>query len=174
MYNFYKKCEESLKKTILDQYGNFLNENQKNLFNEKEYVTDEALGIKNLNEIFDFLSTKMLNDLLNVNCTKDINIDNETDISVPCGETLKKILVNFYKRSIANKINFKPVINYNYANDLDLLNFINQEFDNKIDKNVFNKNILELSEIEELSLYINDKISSDIKEYMNRNNLLYN
>ena len=110
MYDFYKKCEESLKKRVLNDYGNYLSDKQREMFKNKDYITDEVMGIKKLNEVFDYLTNSMLNDLINVTCSKSSQINEDTEISIPCGNTLKTALVNFYKRAIANTINFKTQI----------------------------------------------------------------
>ena len=77
MYNFYKKCEESLKNTILKLYGIYLSESQIYELMNKEYVTDDVMGIKKLNDTFIYFMNKMLNDLINVTYIEKTVIDDE-------------------------------------------------------------------------------------------------
>ena len=161
MYDFYKNCEESLKKTILQNYGKYLSNLQIKSFNNKEYITNDVMGIKKLNDLFNHLSDKMLDDLLNITTVTKNIVNDDTSITIPCGNTFKKILKNYYKIDISKKLSFSPIINYNYAHDLDIINFFNEEYNNIIDKNVFNKNVIELSQIKELSEYIDNTIIID-------------
>ena len=166
MPDFYKKCEESLKKKILDLYGKYMSENQVKLFNEKDYTTNEAMSIKKLNDIFNYLMNKMLNDLINVTYMESITIDEE-DILLPFGKTLENVLKNYYKINISSSLGFTPNINYDYAFDMDFINYLNTELDQIIDKNIFIKDAKELSEIEELSTYIKSTKAKDYEDYMN-------
>ena len=167
MYDIYNKCEESLKKKILDNYEKYLSESQIKSINEKNYITDEILGIKRLNDLFNVITDKMFDDLLNINASKKEIIDEDTIVTIPVGKTLKNILKNYYKIAISKQITFNPIVDYKYAHDLDIIDFLNKENDSIIDKNVFNKNIIELSNIKELSDYINEIILKDINEVIN-------
>ena len=172
MYEFYKKCDESLKNTLIKLYGQYMNEDKLNAFKNKDYITDEVMGIKRLNDVFDYILNNMLNDLLNVICNTKTQIDEETDLSIPCGITLKNALKSYYKLAISRKISFTPRINYEYAFDIDTINYLNEYFDNVVDKNVFNKNALELLEVEELNGYVDLTISNDLQDYLQKENLL--
>lgn len=167
MYNFYKKCEESLKNTILKLYGIYLSESQIYELMNKEYVTDEVMGIKKLNDTFIYFMNKMLNDLINVTYIEKTVIDDE-EVSIKLGTNLKKVLVNFYKVPIIKSIGGKTsdYIKHEYDFDLDLLNLINVEYDHLIDKNAFNKNAKELSQIEELSMYTLSTFEKDISDHL--------
>ena len=168
MYDFYKKCEESLKITILKLYGIYLSESQIFELMNKEYVTDEVMGIKRLNDTFIYFMNKMLNDLINVTYIEKKTIDEE-EVSIKLGTNLKKALINFYKVPIIKSIGGKPsdYVKHEYDFDLDLLNFINEEYNHLVDNNAFNKNAKELSQINELSFYILSTFEKDITDHIN-------
>ena len=166
MYDFYKKCELSLKNKIIELYGKYFSETKLNAFKSKEYITDYVMGIKKFYEVFDYLSERMLNDLLTVTCTKRHKLNEEADISLLCGTTLKTALKNYYKIIISKHIPYNPRINYDYAFDIDTISYLNEYFDNVIDKNVFSKTAIELEQIDEISAYIDTTITRDLDNYV--------
>ena len=55
MKDFYNTLQTTIKKHIIDNYGNYLSNDMKNLLMEKNYINDLTLKISNLNEVFNHL-----------------------------------------------------------------------------------------------------------------------
>ena len=169
MKDFYNTLQTTIKKHIIDNYGNYLSNDMKNLLMEKNYINDLTLKISNLNEVFNHLVYKMLCDLLDKHYYTKYNIDENDEIYVPCAERFKEALVNYYIIDLSKKVKYSPIIDKSLAYEIDYIKNLNTLFDNVIDKNVFSKNIKELQEIDELYDFILKCNEYDIKLYLKSN-----
>ena len=115
MKDFYNTLQTTIKKHIIDNYGNYLSNDMKNLLMEKNYINDLTLKISNLNEVFNHLVYKMLCDLLDKHYYTKYNIDENDEIYVPCAERFKEALVNYYIIDLSKKVKYSPIIDKSLA-----------------------------------------------------------
>ena len=165
MFDFYRKCEDSVKRKIINVYGKNLTEEQIKSLIEKEYVNVKLYRITTLNDTFDYLIEKMLDDLLNKQGYKELVLDEQTTLKISIGHTLKHILVNFYKLNLAEYFNYKPKIDKSVAIDIDYFSDINQIFDNVVDNHVFKDDINDLLQVDEISSFVSKTIYNDMTNY---------
>jgi len=141
--------EQTIKNYILYEYKNYLDESKTTIVNSKIY---------NFNSLKD-LVYKILDDLVEIKTNKQITIDNEDSISIPYGETLKNVFIEY----LISKLNIKYKLNIQTDEQLnivfDYFNFLSQKFNNIVELNIFNKNAIELE---------NDKIFGDISKHYNK------
>ena len=164
MIDYYYEIERIIKESINKYYGFYLNDEQKRLLNTISYLDDIIINEKNMNIVFDTITTKILKSLINKSYKEVIN--NKT---IPCSDRINNILLNYYKKVISNYLSYTPRLDLTIANEIDYLYDLNNIYRSVVDKNVFSKTIEELKEVPELEEFINEAIQYDIDKYIKEN-----
>ena len=132
--------EKKIKNYIISTYGKYMSPKDLDYISKKDY--------SNINNEY-LLEEAILKDIIHVSTHKEIILNEDDSISIPYGETLEYALIHY----LMNKLN--KIFNLNIKEKQELNDIINslKEIDknNIIEDNIFNKNAIELENIEELS-----------------------
>lgn len=179
-----KEFESTIKTNILNEYGSFIMNEKINNFNNKDYTSGIVLN-DNIDDNYEVVRN-MFNDLINITCKKEFNINNQTLIVNNYGELLQKLLVEYYIKQISNKYNLNINVS-NFLNDnISIIDLLKINLGETLDMRVFNENANELlttNNLESLSSILDQQVLSyynnenkkselltqeEINEYMER------
>ena len=137
--NIVKQFENSLKAFLLAEFGTYLPEDKISLLNATNY-SDESIfaGNPTNDQIRGHLARTMLNDLISVECSKELEVDEGLTISLPYGQNLQTALIEYYANRLSEKYGFHINQIPNLANDLETIKLLNDKLDNSLDSKVFN------------------------------------
>ena len=166
MEMFYIECEKTIKQYATKYLDNYISDIQKKLLSTKSYLDDSIQTLKDINSIFDKLTNKILNDLLNKTHYESVSIDETESVFIPCTKRINHILINYYKKRLSEFISFIPSIDTSLANEIDYINDLNNIYDGIVDQNAFTKDIDDLRRIDELEPFVSDCINYDIREFI--------
>ena len=140
--NQLKQFEQILKNCIVDRFKANLPEDKKNLLMSTTFLKPEELvGLKTGNEIQGKILRNMLRCIINLKSTKELPLDNGTNITLPIGEDIENEIIEFYASNIADKYKFG--INPGNPN-LTLAFSLIESLGSNVDNAILNNNIVQI------------------------------
>ena len=171
--NKIKQFENSLKAFLLVEFGTYLPEDKVSLLNATNY-SDESLLKNNLSdsEIRGQLTRMMLNDLINIECTKELTVEEGMVIELPYGQNLQEALIEYYAKNLSEKYGFNINEVPGLANDLETIKLLNEKLNGTLNEQVFNTDAVKLLKASNLKELVEKEDEEAIKKYLEKNQQL--
>lgn len=167
--NKLKQFESTLKAYFLQEFGKYLPEDKISLLNAKNYA--EANYNINLSdsEMRGNVTRSMLRDSINVECVKEVQLNEGVNLSINYGQSLENALIEYYTRNLSQKYGFNVNDIPELAGDLEIIRLLNQKLDSSFDSTVFNSDAVKLLEAANVKEIIEKYDKDAIKEYLEKN-----
>ena len=139
-FNRMQQFETMIKQNVMAMFGKYLSEEQIKQILETEFIEKSTYqDVKDSATLQGNIIRCVVNGMINLRCTKEINVNGE-DVNVEYGGALQNAAVEYYTQTIAAtygiKVNQKPEM----AQDINMMEVINERLENGLDKHIFNKN----------------------------------
>lgn len=142
--NKIKQFENTLKMLLLENYGKFLPENKISLLNATNYTTNNLLDGKTSSEIRGEITRRMLGDLIDLNCTKEIVLFDGNTINIAYGSALEETLINYYANALSQKYHFDINAVEGLNEDLETVKLLYEKLGDGLDSSVFTEDAVKL------------------------------
>ena len=168
--NIVKQYENSLKAFLLAEFGTYLPEDKVSLLNATNYSSDKIFEEDlTQDQIRGRLARTMLRDLINVECSKKLEVSENMEIDLPYGQSLEQALIEYYSQNLAKKYGFKIDEFPSIANDVEMVKLLNEKLDNTLDKRVFESDAIKLINAANFKELLEKEDTEAIKKYLERN-----
>lgn len=167
--NKLKQFESILKAYLLQEFGKFLPEDKISLLNAKNYAEGNYNGNLSDPEMCGNVARSMLRDVINVECVKEVQLDEGINLTINYGQSLENALIEYYTRNLSQKYGFKINDIPELAGDLETIRLLNQKLDSSFDPTVFNSDAVKLLEIANIKELVEKYDEDAIKEYLEKN-----
>ncbi len=142
--NKIKQFENTLKMLLLETYGKFLPEDKISLLNATNYTTTNLLDGKTSSEIRGDITRRMLDDLIDLRCTKEIVLFDGNTIDITYGGALEETLINYYANQLSEKYHFDINKVEGLNEDLETVKLLYEKLGDGLDISVFNEDAMKL------------------------------
>lgn len=150
--------ENILKKCILDYFKNILSSDKISLFSGKNYIDNiDFTVLNNRDAIQGYILRGILNDIVDVKCTKNIN---GTDVVY--GNYLNELLIEYYARDIAKRYQFNISINQSLDDTNEFITLLQNTFKENLNKYILNikvDKLLSVTGLESITNYLDNEIN---------------
>lgn len=170
-----KNFEAALKKCLLDYFGALLPQDKIALLNTTNYINmNDFKNMTSNKEVQGHILRSMLKDIVNVNCEKEIAINENETVKVAYGEPLQKALIEYYAQEISKKYKFDINEIPELKDNLELVEELKKALDKNFNSQVLNNNATNLLKLTGLK-NIEQKLDEDtIKKYLDNNKQINN
>ena len=148
-----KEFEAKLKKYLLDAYGKSIPQDRIVLLNLTEYVDDDLVNNRTPEQIRGEMSRMMFDDVIDLECFKEIQLDDGDALEFPYGTGLEMSLIEYYTYELSQKYGFSIDEAETLTEDLDVAHKLLDVLRDSFDYYVFNKeatDLLDAANIKEL------------------------
>ena len=166
--NIVKQYEAFIKAFLLKEYGGFLPQDSISLLNTTNYVKDNYDNMTD-DQIRGSLMRDILSDTINVECTKDIVLDDGKVLPLQYGEKLEESLIEYYAQNLSKKYNFPIDEIPELKEDLETIRLLNEKLEGGLDESVFSEDAVELLKKADFKELIEECDKDAIKRYLERN-----
>ena len=142
--NRLKQFESMLKAILMAEYGEFLPEDKISLLNAKNYAEMNYNNSLSESENNGKVVRDMMKDMMNIQCTKEITLENGETLNINYGEDLEDALIEYYSRNLSQKYGFDINEIPELKDDLETIKLLNEKLDGTLDRSVFNSDAIEL------------------------------
>lgn len=165
-FNRMQQFETMIKQNVMAMFGKYLSEEQIKQILETEFIEKSTYqDVKDSATLQGNIIRCVVNGMINLRCTKEINVNGE-DVNVEYGGALQNAAVEYYTQTIAAtygiKVNQKPEM----AQDINMMEVINERLENGLDKHIFNKNAIELLDMVQMQELVEKADNAAIDEYL--------
>lgn len=191
--NIIKQTESTIKRYLLETFGQFLPQDKVSLINATNYVEDNFDPNMSESEMHGEITRRIMSDAISVECQKNIIFDDGSSITLDYGADLERTLVEYYSQNLSKKYGFNIDEIPELKDDLETIQLLNQKLDGKLDESVFTedavallkkadfKELIEQCDAEALNQYIkktqqlaaglNDKTNKDTENEIMKENV---
>lgn len=167
--NKYKQFESQLKAYLIQEFGKFLPEDKISLLNNTDYVTKNYNKDLSEEENHGKITRGMLKDVINIECSKVIEVEEGVSLPIQYGKNLETALIEYYAQNLSQKYGFNINEIPELKNDLETIKLLNQKLDSTFDPTVFNSDAVKLLDTANIKELIEKYDSDAIKEYFEKN-----
>ena len=167
--NKYKQFESQLKAYLIQEFGKFLPEDKISLLNNTDYVTKNYNKDLSEEENHGKITRGMLKDVINIECSKIIEVEEGVSLPIQYGKNLETALIEYYAQNLSQKYGFNINEIPELKNDLETIKLLNQKLDSTFDPTVFNSDAVKLLDTANIKELIEKYDSDAIKEYFEKN-----
>lgn len=167
--NKYKQFESQLKAYLIQEFGKFLPEDKISLLNNTDYVTKNYNKDLSDEENYGKITRGMLKDVINIECSKIIEVEEGVSLPIQYGKNLETALIEYYAQNLSQKYGFNINEIPELKNDLETIKLLNQKLDSTFDPTVFNSDAVKLLDSANIKELIEKYDSDAIKEYFEKN-----
>ena len=167
--NKYKQFESQLKAYLIQEFGKFLPEDKISLLNNTDYVTKNYNKDLSEEENHGKITRGMLKDVINIECSKVIEVEEGVSLPIQYGKNLETALIEYYAQNLSQKYGFNINEIPELKNDLETIKLLNQKLDSTFDPTVFNSDAVKLLDTANIKELIERYDSDAIKEYFEKN-----
>lgn len=160
-----RQLEAQVKLTIIKLYDKLLPSDKKEFLENTEFVDEKTIK-GNPKTIINNIIRKIMSNVIDVTCVKDLEIDEET-MSVTYGKFLNHGLVEFYSKKVAHELKINLDEKEKFKENVEVVNKLYEELGDRLDTLVFNFDtlrILEESEDESLTTLLDKKAIEEFKK----------
>ncbi len=145
-----KKFQSALAVCIQDRFKGKLTQEQINILTNSNYIDQNELSqLKSGIEIQGLILRKMLRSILNIECEKVLQVDQEYK-SIKYGKLLEDLIIENFANDISNKYKFQINIDSNLQSKLSVINELKNILSDTFDTLVLNKNAKDLLSLDNL------------------------
>ena len=167
--NKYKQFESQLKAYLIQEFGKFLPEDKISLLNNTDYATKNYNKDLSEEENHGKITRSMLKDVINIECSKVIEVEEGVSLPIQYGKNLETALIEYYAQNLSQKYGFNINEIPELKNDLETIKLLNQKLDSTFDPTVFNSDAVKLLDTANIRELIERYDSDAIKEYFEKN-----
>ena len=167
--NKYKQFESQLKAYLIQEFGKFLPEDKISLLNNTDYATKNYNKDLSEEENHGKITRSMLKDVINIECSKVIEVEEGVSLPIQYGKNLETALIEYYAQNLSQKYGFNINEIPELKNDLETIKLLNQKLDSTFDPTVFNSDAVKLLDTANIKELIERYDSDAIKEYFEKN-----
>ncbi len=168
--NKLKQFESTLKMYLMREYGAFIPEDKITLLNTTSYINNLIVNdSKTIEEYQGELTRRMLDDLIDVECEKEIMVSDDLVLPIPYGESLEDALIEYYAHQLSEKYGFNINEIPQLKDNLDAIELLKNNLGTMLDIRVFNENAIELLLTEDLEVLSKKYDEEALKKYLEKN-----
>ena len=148
-----KSFEAKLKQMLTQTYGQAIPEDRITLLNVTEYVDDDLVNGRTPEQIRGEMSRMMFDDVIDLECFKEIKLEDGDTMEFPYGTGLEMSLIEFYTYELAQKFGFTIDQAETLSEDINVANKLINVLGDEFDYLVFNReatDLLDAANIKEL------------------------
>lgn len=168
--NILKQFEAILKKGLQEFFGSTLPEDKIALLNKTNYINlNEFKNMTTNKELQGHILRKMLNDLIDLNSQKEIEVEPGKIIPIQYGESLQQAVVEYYAKELSEKYHFDINELPLAQEDVELVVKLKELLDKNFDEQMVNnsaENILKLTGLKTAEKKLDEEA---IKKYFKNN-----
>lgn len=164
-----KQFESQLKAQLIAEFGQYLPDDKVSLLNATNYLENNYNETLSQSEINGRITRNMLDDLIDVECMKDIALEDGNTVSIKYGESLEDALIEYYAHNLSVKYHFDINEIQELKNDLETIKMLNQKLDGKLDSSVFSYDAVKLLQKAGFQELIHECDEDALKKYLERN-----
>ena len=139
-----KQFENVIKGYLIKEFGEYIPNDRVTLLYGRNYADEIKSNKDNEESVNGELTRKMLDDLINVSCYKEIRVSDELVIPLPYGISLEDAIINYFANKLSEKYGFKIDKIPGLLEDMEIVAELDKKLDGNLAKRVFNEDALSL------------------------------
>lgn len=161
-----REFEALVKRVLMSKYGKMLPSDKVTLLNTTEFLDDSILKV-DPSEVYGEVIRKVVGSIIDVTCTKELNVSEEEAKEIIYGEYLEEGLIEFYSRKIAEKFNLNLEDKPELKDNLEMVQKLYEKLGEGLDEKVFNSDALEILDAAKLEELVTECDNQAIESYLN-------
>lgn len=160
-----KELEAQIKLILMNLYGKILPSDKVTLLNSTEFIDEEIIK-GNSRTVINNVIRKITGSVIDVTCTKELEVTEDNYKEVLYGEFLNQGLVEYYSQKIAEKLNINLDEKPEFKENLEAVKALYDKLGDGLDEKVFTENAMELLGDAKLEELVTKCDNNAIEEYL--------
>lgn len=140
--NQVKQFESLIKSYLIKEFGEYIPNDRVTLLYGRNYADD--IKSNNEEQIKGELTRKMLDDLINISCYKEIRVSDELVIPLPYGVSLEDAVINYFANKLSDKYGFSIDQIPGLQEDMEIVAELDKKLEGNLEKRIFNEDAISL------------------------------